>query len=253
MVYMGSKSKISKYILPIINQKIEEEEIENFYDCFCGGFNIGAYINCENIYAYDLSPTLIELHKQAQSDFSLIPTDSSRENWDRCYSEYKRMKKKNFKGNPEILYMEIGAIGWLGGFSGKGFEGGYGVKNDKRNYFEERYRNLKMQSEEEGYKKAVFIWDNYKNIVFKPHSIGYCDAPYKNTVSYGINKNFNYSEYYKWLMETAKTTPLFISEQELPAEIPAKIVWEQEITTGLGVAPKAKKKISEKLFYLDLR
>lgn len=250
MVYMGGKQKISKYIVPIINRKIKEEGIEHYYEPFTGGMNIGAYIECKNIYANDLSPTLIELHKQAQEDFSLVSTDSSRENWDRCYTEYKRMKKHNFNCPTDFLLADIGAIEWLGSFSGRGFPGGYGVESKGRNQFNERLENLRKQSQTVSYQRAIFTNNDYRKLKFKPNSLIYSDAPYKNTKTYGINTKFNYSEYYKWLMETAKTTPIFISEQDLPAEIPAQVVWEKEVKRDID---KNSKKATEKLFYLDLR
>lgn len=248
MTYMGGKQKIQKYLLPIINNYIKENEIENFYDVFCGGFNIGAYVGCENIYANDLSITLISLHKQAQEDFSKVCIDSSREQWDRCYTEYKRLKKHNFNVEPEIPYEEIGAIEWFGGFSGRGFPGGYGINSKGRNQFEERYNNLKKQAEENGYKKAIFSCGDYRDISFKRNSLIFCDAPYKNTKAYGINTKFSYSEYYKWLMETAKNYPIMICEEELPREIPAEIIWQKEVTRDIG---KIKK--TEKMYLLDLR
>ena len=132
MTYMGGKQKLSKYIVPFINSYIEENNIENFYDIFCGGFNIGCNVNCENIYANDLCPTLIALHKAAQEDFNSICINSSRGQWDRCYSEYKRIRVNNFE-NSTIPLAEIGAIEWLGSYSGRGFPGGYGVKSTGRN------------------------------------------------------------------------------------------------------------------------
>jgi hypothetical protein len=42
---------------------------------------------------------------------------------------------------------------------------------------------------------------------------------------YGVNKNFSFDEYYEWLVKTAKTTPIFISEQFIPDTVPAQVVW----------------------------
>lgn len=98
----------------------------------CGGANIVVGVNCEHLYANDLSPTLIALHKAAQQDINSICTDSSREQWDRCYTEYKKLKKANFNKESEIPLAEIGAIEWLGSFSGRGFPGGYAIMSRGR-------------------------------------------------------------------------------------------------------------------------
>lgn len=86
MTYSGSKAKLKNDIPPIINKYIKDNNITTFIDCCCGGVNLADKIICENLYAIDLSPTLIGLHKQAQKDFSKISTEGSREEWDRCYS-----------------------------------------------------------------------------------------------------------------------------------------------------------------------
>lgn len=252
MTYMGGKQRLVKFIVPIINKYIKDNGIENFYDVATGGANIITYIECENLYANDLSPTLIALHKAAQQDFSSICTDSSREQWDRCYKEYKKIKSANFKKESLIPLAEIGAIEWFGGFSGRGFPGGYGVNSDGRDQFKERYNNLKKQSEEPSYKKINFTCGDYRNIEFKPNSLIVCDMPYKGTKTYGINTNFVYSDYYKWLMKTAKSVPIFICEQELPLEIPASIIWEKEVKRDIDPA-KRKAEKTERLYFLDLR
>lgn len=174
MTYMGGKQRLAKFIVPILNKYIKENGIENFYDVMGGGMNIISHVECENLYGNDLSPTLIALHEMAQKDFSLINTDSSREQWDRCYEEYKRLKAINFKDEPKIPYAEIGAIEWLGGFSGKGFSGGYGVNSKGRNQFKERYENLKKQSEQPIYQKIHFSCGDYRDLKIKPNSLVYC-------------------------------------------------------------------------------
>ena len=77
-----------------IKKQLHPDNITTFVDCFCGGANLADKIICDNIYAIDLSPTLISLHKAAQEDFSLIPEDCDREKWDSAYAAWKRMKKK---------------------------------------------------------------------------------------------------------------------------------------------------------------
>lgn len=248
MTYMGGKQKLSKHIVPFINNYIKDNNIENFYDIFCGGFNIGCHINCENIYANDLCPTLIALHRAAQEDFNLICKNSSREQWDRCYTEYKRIRTNNFEDS-SIPLAEIGAIEWLASYSGRGFPGGYGVKSVGRNLFEERLRNLKNQSFLPSYQKAIFTCQDYRNVEIKHNSLIYCDSPYAGTKTYGINSKFNYEDYYNWLIKTAKTTPIFISEQSLPEIVPARIIWQKEVKRDIG----NKKEATETLYFLDLR
>lgn len=252
MTYMGGKQRLAPNIVPILNNYIKENGIENFYDVMCGGANIISGVECNKLYANDLSPTLIALHQAAQQDFSSICTDSSREQWDRCYGEYKKLKSANFKKESSIPLAEIGAIEWFGGFSGRGFPGGYAVLSQGRNQFKERYNNLKKQSQSPSYSKIHFTCGDYRDLEFKPNSLIYCDGPYRGTKTYGISTKFVYSDYYKWLMRTAKTTPIFISEQELPLEIPASIIWQKGVKRDIDPAKNKTEKI-EKLFFLDLR
>lgn len=65
MVYMGSKRRYAKDIVPIIQEYIDKNKITTFVDCFCGGGNLIDKIHCDTLIANDLSPTLIALHKMA--------------------------------------------------------------------------------------------------------------------------------------------------------------------------------------------
>lgn len=53
MVYMGSKRKYAKDIVPIIQKYIDDNNIKEFYDVFCGGGNLVDKIKCENLYFID--------------------------------------------------------------------------------------------------------------------------------------------------------------------------------------------------------
>ena len=43
MVYMGSKAKYAKYIVPIIQKAIDDNNVDTYIECFVGGANIIIY------------------------------------------------------------------------------------------------------------------------------------------------------------------------------------------------------------------
>ena len=145
MVYMGSKRRYCKYIVPIIQNYINTNNITIFIDCFCGGANLADKIECDTIIANDLSPSLIALHQTAQQNFDLIPQDGSREYWDKAYAEWKEMKKNldNITETENMPLYMIGAIEWYSSFANGGFPRGYAKPTATRNYYQEAYRNHK--------------------------------------------------------------------------------------------------------------
>ena len=244
MVYMGSKRKYCKDIVPIIQKYIDEHKINVFIDVFCGGANLADKIKCEAVIANDLSPSLIALHQQAQFDKSIIPETGDRAWWDAAYAEWKKMKKEMDKGvdiNDIQLSMplwKIGAMEWYSSFANGGFPRGYAKPSCGRDYYNEAYRNHQKQADDENYKKISFIQGDFKDILNKYPALReekilfYCDSPYKGTKPYAINPKFNFEEYYNWLRETSKLYPIFISEQEMPEDFP--IIWEKEAKRTAG-------------------
>ena len=63
MKYFGSKSRIAKYIVPILQKEIDENQIRTYLEVFCGGCNVIDKIKCEHRIANDLNPYLIALLK----------------------------------------------------------------------------------------------------------------------------------------------------------------------------------------------
>ena len=55
---------------------------------------------------------------------------------------------------------------------------------------------------------------DYANIEIKPHSVIYCDPPYKDTGHYGTS--FDYDRFYEWCLQ--QTNPIFISEYWMPED-----------------------------------
>lgn len=257
MTYFGSKARLVKDICPIINSYIKENNIKNFYDVFCGSANLTDKIECENIYASDLSPTLIALHIQAQKDFSQIPTSQTREKFNLARDEYKIIlknlsNKKILEDYQNLISMplyEMGAYEWYCTFSARGFSGGYGVEARGRDLFQERRKNHEKQAKEEKYQKINFSQGSYTDIKIPPNSLIYCDSPYKGTKPYQINPHFNHAKYYEWLKEKSKTNPIFISEEWMPEDFNS--IWEKEAKRTGGAS--AIHHTTEHLYFIDNR
>ena len=62
MVYMGSKTKYAKYIVPILQELIDKNNISTYIEPFVGGANIIDKIKCQEKFGYDKNLTLIALH-----------------------------------------------------------------------------------------------------------------------------------------------------------------------------------------------
>lgn len=251
MTYMGSKRLYAKYICPIINKYIEDNKVTKFYDVFCGGANIADKIICDEVIANDLSPTLIALHKQAQSDFSKIPISKSfnKEKWVSTYAEYKRLKNSNWTEEPLIPLYEIGAVEWYGSYATGGFQKSYALPTKKRDFYDERYRNHKKQSSTDNYKKIKFTCQDYRDLEITPNAVIYCDPPYKGTVSYQICPHFNSEEFFNWIREKSKTNPIFLSESTLIEDF--NIIWKKETRRYTSI--KNEYKTQEILYFIDNR
>lgn len=252
MVYVGSKTKLKKDLLPVLNSYIKKNQIENFYSVCCGGCNLEFEIECKNVFCSDLSPTLIALHQQAQKAYSKIPTETSRELWDLYKAEQERLvstypiELKVWEEESLYPLYQIGAIEFFSSYSGGGFHYGYATTYKDRNYFKERYNNLKKQSSTEGYQKINFSQHSYENTVIKPNSIIYVDPPYKNVRGYQINKNkFDHEKFYSWVKE--QNCPVFISEQQMPPDF--KLIWEKDVYRSN--CTHNNKKATEKLYIYE--
>lgn len=62
MKYMGSKSRIAKYIVPIIQKNVDESGYTTYIEPFCGGCNVIDSVRADNRLANDINPYLIALY-----------------------------------------------------------------------------------------------------------------------------------------------------------------------------------------------
>lgn len=242
MKYMGSKSRISKQIVPIIQEYIDLNNIKTYIEPFVGGANVIDKIDCNRKYGTDYNKYLIALLNRVKNGDYLLE-EVSRE----FYNDV-RANKDSGKYEDWI----VGNVGFLSSFNGRWFDGGYaktGYEKTKnglrlRNYYQEAKSNIEKQSEQ--LSGIIFESKNYLDIKLpsKEKTVIYADPPYKNTKSYSNATAFNHDLFWETMRKWSKDNIVLISEENAPDDF--KCIWEQEVSRSIKAANKSKS--TEKLF-----
>lgn len=231
---MGSKSRISKHIVPIIQSELDKNKIINYIEPFCGGLNIIDKIKCKNKYAIDSNKYLIALFMHIKNGNSLLDEVPKE-----LYSDV-RMNIDKY----EDWY--VGNVGFLASYNGRFFDGGYaGIVHTKantiRDYYDESRRNLLKQIA--AINDMKFYCKDYTSLNPR-NALIYSDPPYQGVKQYGNSKNFNHEEFWNTMRNWSKTNIVLISEQSAPNDF--ECIWEQEITRTIDNNKRVKS--TEKLF-----
>lgn len=224
MKYMGSKSRIAKDIVPIIQELINEHKIKTYIEPFCGGCNIIDKVTSNIKVASDNNRYLIAMLQNLDKIHEL-PDFISKEH-------YADVRTCFNSGDNKYPKWYIGAVGFLASYNGRFFDGGYAglVKTGAgtvRNYYDEARRNL---TEQIPYLSNIeFKCSDYT--AYNPEDftdcLFYCDPPYKDTKQYGTSKNFDYDKLWLWTKAIAVNNIVLVSEHSTPEGI--KCIWEQPI------------------------
>lgn len=208
MRYVGSKNKLSKWIVPIIQKEIDTlgDKCNGYFEPFVGGANVIDKIKAKRRIGYDSNKYLIALFDKLQKDVENIPDFISE-------TEYKKVKN-NIRDYDDWY---IGLVGFCASFGAK-FFGGYARNSNKENDFtwsEGAIRNIKKQRE--NILGVEFADVDFREICpsdLKDFVI-YCDIPYRNTTKYE-KEDFPYNAFYKWAKEASINNVVLISEYEMP-------------------------------------
>lgn len=222
MKFVGSKNRISKYIVPFIQNAIDKNNINTYIEPFVGGANIIDKIQCEHRIGIDTHKELIALFKALQNGWE-PPLHISEEEYIRI-----RDNKENY---PDCY---VGLVGFCSTWGSKWF-GGYarGYKNDGislRDMPNEAIRNLLSQLPK--IKDVDFICDNYLNLEYPKPAVIYCDPPYANKNKY-YHIDFDSNAFWNWCREQSKKNILFISEYQAPSDF--KCIWSKNVKTSLSM------------------
>jgi len=237
MIYMGSKSRIAKYIIPIMLKDRNPDQV--FVDLFCGGCNIVDKIPGARI-ANDKNKYLIAMWKMLQHGirFSSI---ISKPLYDKARIEYRNGT------NNEFSDAVIGWIGFVGSFKGRFFDGGYNGNYKARDYQTESSNNIMAQLK--NLMDVEFTNRSYERVEIPVNSIIYADPPYKNTKQYDISKGFSHDLFWNWCrIMTRKGHKVFISEYSAPEDFTC--IWEMPVKTTMN--NESTLVSTEKLFVYEL-
>lgn len=212
MRYMGSKNRLSKQIVPIIQSYITDNT-KGYIEPFVGGANIIDKIDCENKIGCDIHKELIETLKSLKDGW-MPPYEVTKE----FYIDVKN-NKDNYSKNL------VGYLGFELSFGAKWW-GGYVKRDDK-----------KVRGDIYSYKHCMKQAPNLKDIKFincsfldlpkdkiKGHVI-YCDPPYRNTTKYKT-ETFPYEEFYQWCRDMSINNTVLISEYNMPDDF--ECIWKKE-------------------------
>lgn len=243
---MGSKNRIAKHIVPIIQKYIDENNIKKYIEPFVGGANVIDKIRCKEKYGFDKNKYLIALLKHVQNNKPLYE-EVTKDLYNKARVAYNKGDTSDFED------WQIGNIGFIASFNGRWFDGGYaktGYEKTKnglrlRNYYQEAKNNiLKQQVNLNGIK---FLSCDYHDAIELPYDeniVIYCDPPYQNTKQYANAMEFDYEDFWNTMRVWSKSNIVLISEQNAPIDF--ECIWEQEVCRSIKANDKSKS--TEKLF-----
>lgn len=240
MKYMGSKSRIAKYIVPIIQKCIDDNNITTYIEPFVGGCNVIDKITANVCNGSDTNKYLIALFQHLQNGGKLLP-EVPRELYSEVRSNYKN-------GNYEDWY--VGNVGFLASYNGRWFDGGYAQSGYEITKKGERYRNYYLEAKKNIEAQVTNLSNvklsvcDYRDIVVNETSMIYCDPPYKDTKQFLNSTKFDYDEFWNIIRKWSKDNFVLVSELEAPSDFVC--VWEKPVVRSIKA--KEKTKVNEKLF-----
>lgn len=219
MVYQGSKNRLAKYLVPIIQDYIDNYLFDTYIEFFVGGANLIDKIQCNKRIGYDINENVINLLNYAKidPDLSIAPEDCS-------FEHYADVRANQHTGKYSPEYVAL--IGYMASYGGRYFDGGYGRDSKgERSTYRERLKNLRNQASKlKGIEFSCMDYatadiSKYKNCLI------YLDPPYRSTKPYAKQK-MDYDYFYDFCRKLSSDNKVFISEYNMPDDF--KCIWERE-------------------------
>ena len=239
MKYIGSKARIAKHIVPIIQEYIDKSDKKIYIEPFVGGANVIDKINAQFKIGNDFDKIVIDLYTATVKDPKLLDTLPDFISKDLYYDVRDSAGKyENWYRSAILLFASYNARVYGGCY------GAYAKTKDGniRNYYQEALRNYKKQIP--NLKDVIFTNFDYRDI--KDLEVGgtviYCDPPYAEGIEY--KSKFNHEQFWQWVRENSKNNIILVSEYNAPNDF--ECIWSMPVKTHLNNRNKLNK--VEKLF-----
>lgn len=236
MVYMGSKSRIAKHIVPIIQSYLDYYKPLAYIEPFVGGANVIDKIKYNVRIGTDANKYLIALLRHVQSGGDLPE----------MITEEEYIDARDNKDKHEPWY--IGCVGFLASFRGKFFDNYAGIVfteggKKNRNYYKEHKQNLIKQAA--AFHNIDFYCCDYRDLSDITDCVIYCDPPYVD--KRGYKKKINSAEFWNVMRDLSEKNIVLISEEKAPEDF--RVIWQGDIKHIIGNTTKNQSiKVTEKLF-----
>jgi DNA adenine methylase len=209
MKYQGSKARIAKNIVPIINGYRTKSRIK-YVEPFVGGANIATLVDFPEKKCSDKNPYLIALLDYLAKNGDMPCSISE--------SEYYNVRDN--KEQYPAWY--VGLVGFCASYGGRFFEGYPRGNNDDgtaRDYTNEAIRNIEKQKNQ--LKGIDFSCSDYIDLDYRAEKcVMYCDPPYRNSKPYRTDLlgKFDSDVFWEWVDVQSAFNPVIISEYEAPPQ-----------------------------------
>ena len=180
MLYMGSKRRLAKHIVPII--KSLRKDGQTYVEPFVGGGNIIEKIEGNRI-GSDINPDCIQALCDIRDNVEQLP----RTNAEFTEEDYKKLRVTHdyrFRSYAGFAFSWGGK--WLGGWRRD--------SKNSRDYVAEAFRLAMRQSPL--LQGVTLLCCSYDDLVVPDESFIYCDPPYKGTTAY--RHYFDNSKFFDW-------------------------------------------------------
>ena len=244
---MGSKSRIAKYIVPIIQKCIDDNNLKHYLEPFVGGANIIDKISCENRYGSDTNEYLIALLRYVSKGGKLldeVPRD--------FYNDVRNAYNEDYDDLEKWI---VANVGFLASYNGRWFDGGYAqpvyekTKNGTRyrDYYQEKKRNLEAQAPLLA--GIEFSCIDYRQLPRPKGAMIYCDPPYENTKQFKNSIHFNFDEFWQTMREWSKDNFVLVSELSAPDDFVC--VWQKDVQRSMKSTDSTMRAVEKLFAYKD--
>lgn len=177
---MGSKARLSKDLVPIIDNIIKEKQIITYIEPFVGGANLIDKIKCDNRIGIDYNKYLIAMWQSLQNGWQ-PPKNIS-------IDEYENIRNDMDKYDDAL----VAIAGFCATYNAKWFGGYAGVVHTKegmvRDYYDESIRNILKQLPK--VQDVKFVHMCYTDLKDIKNTLVYCDPPYQGRTGYKSEIDF---------------------------------------------------------------